>query len=141
NLGQITVLGGFQMRPNIHVNDIVDLYALLLEAPEEKISGKFFNAGCRNHSVSEIARLVRDVVREKLPKKGEIKIETLPSDDMRSYHVSAGKLKRELGFSPKRRIEDAIAEMVSAFHEGKIPNPLNDPRYYNAKLMREVTLE
>ena len=130
NTGHITVFGGQQKRPNIHIEDMTDLYVQLLELPDEMIAGKIFNAGYENHQVSEIAQMVRKVVG-----KDKIEITTTPTDDNRSYHISSEKIKRELGFEPNHTIEDAIRDLCDAFQAGKIPNPMDDIRYYNIKTM------
>jgi nucleoside-diphosphate-sugar epimerase len=135
NRGEITVFGGQQMRPNIHIEDVVDLYVGALEWPEEAINGKIFNAGFQNRRVIEIAGSVRDVVGEK------VKIITTPTDDHRSYHISSEKIKRELGFAPKHTVEDAVRDLVDAFRTGKIPNPMTDIRYYNIKTMQALNMK
>jgi len=130
NTGRITVFGGQQKRPNIHIEDMADLYVKLLEQPEEKIAGKIFNAGYENCQVSEIAQMVRKVVG-----KEKIEITTTPTNDNRSYHISSEKIRHELGFEPKHTIEDAIKDLCDAFKAGRIPNPMDDIRYYNIKTM------
>src|SRR5581483_7190039 len=84
NRGKITVFGGAQMRPNIHINDIVDLYTVLLELPAYQIAGKTFNAGWENHTIGDIAEMVRTVVQREVPGREQIDIVTTPSDDPRS---------------------------------------------------------
>ena len=81
NLGRITVFGGMQMRPNIHIDDLVDLYLMLLEVPDEKTAGKVFNAGYQNYKVGEIAEIVRDVVQRELNGRESIEVVTNPSKD------------------------------------------------------------
>ncbi len=130
NTGRITVLGGQQKRPNIHIEDITDLYVRLLELPDEMVSGKIFNAGYENLRLLEIAEMVQKVVG-----KDRIEITTAPSNDNRSYHISSEKIQRELGFKPKHTIENAIKDLYDAFNTGKIPNPMDDIRYYNVKTM------
>ena len=130
NTGRVTVFGGQQKRPNIHIKDVTDLYVQLLELPKRTIAGKIFNAGYENHQVSEIAQMVRRVVG-----KEKIEITTTPTDDNRSYHISSEKIRRELGFKPEHTIEDAIRDLCDAFQAGKIPNPMDDIRYYNIKTM------
>ena len=132
---RIKVFGGPQRRPNIHIDDISDLYGLLLELPTERIDGGIYNAGYENHRVSELAELVRDVVGE------DVEIVREPTDDMRSYHISSERIERELGFRPKRRIEDAVRDLVEAFEAGKVPDAMDDPRYYNIKTMQRVDLK
>lgn len=139
NTGRITVFGGSQKRPNIHIADITDLYVSLLEFPEERIHRKIFNAGYENHTVLEIAEMVRNVViRSRLRK--EIQVTTAPTDDIRSYHISSEKIKRELGFEPRHTIEDAVEDLCAAFANGSIPDPMTDVRYYNIKTMRSRVL-
>jgi nucleoside-diphosphate-sugar epimerase len=130
NNKKITVFGGQQKRPNLHIEDMTDLYLKSLEWPDEAIDGKIFNAGYENHKVHEIADMVRKIVGE------DVQIVTTPTDDNRSYHVSSEKIKRELGFVPQHSIEDAVQDLVNAFNAGKIPNSMTDIRYYNIKTMQ-----
>ena len=141
NLGRITIFGGMQMRPNIHINDIVDLYLMLLELPREMIAGKIFNAGYENHTVAEIADMVRSVVERAVPGREHLEVITTPSDDRRSYHISSEKIKRELGFVPKHTIEDAARDLVVAFKDGKLPDPMDNINYYNIKAMQAIGLK
>ena len=134
NNGRITVFGGEQLRPNIHVEDMTDLYLLLLTAEDALVDGKIWNAGYDNLKVRAIAELVREQVGE------QIEIVTTPADDHRSYHVSSEKLRRELGFFARRSVSDAIADLRRAFAAGKVPNAMADDRYYNIKRMRAVRL-
>ena len=139
NRGRITVFGGAQTRPNIHIDDVVDLYISLLALPAQLIAGKVYNAGYQNHSIAEIAAIVRDVVQRQTGHE-QIEIDTTPSDDQRSYHISSEKIKRELGFVPRRTIEDAVSDLVAAFQAGKLPQPLTDSRYHNIETMKQVQL-
>ncbi|MFQ5737787.1 MAG: NAD-dependent epimerase/dehydratase family protein [Acidobacteriota bacterium] len=137
NRGRMTVFGGAQMRPNIHIEDVVDLYVMLLRLPEERIAGKIYNAGYQNLTVAEIADRVGGVVQRERPDRGKIEIVTTPSEDRRSYHISSERIRRELGFTPRRTIEDAVRDLLAAFREGRIPNPMSDSRYYNIRTMKE----
>ncbi len=132
NTGRITVFGGEQKRPNLHIEDMTDLYLRLLELPDKMIAGKIFNVGYENYKVKEIAEQVYKVVG----KKG-ITITTTPTDDNRSYHISSAKIKRELGFVPRHSVEEAIKDLCQAFESGKVPDPMNDVRYYNIKTMQQ----
>jgi len=136
NTGRITVFGGQQKRPNIHIEDMTDLYVQLLGMPDENIAGKIFNAGYENHKVLEIAKMVQEVVGRE-----GVAITTTSTDDNRSYHISSEKIKRELGFEPKHTIEDGIKDLHNAFKAGKIPSPMDDIRYYNVKLMLDRNLK
>jgi len=134
NNRKITVFGGQQMRPNIHIEDMAQAYIKSLEWPDEAIDGKIFNVGFDNFTVSEIANKVRKVVGE------DIEIVTTPTDDNRSYHVSSAKINKELGFVAEHSVEDAIRDLVASFQAGKIPNAMKDSRYYNIKTMQELKL-
>ncbi|MFM7522234.1 MAG: NAD-dependent epimerase/dehydratase family protein [Planctomycetota bacterium] len=141
NNGRITVFGGVQMRPNLHMQDMVDLYCLLLEAPDDTIAGQIFNAGYQNYSVAETAEVVRNVVREEMPEKGEIEIVTTPSDDIRSYRINSDKIRRVLGFTPRHTIEDGARDLIRAFRAGKLPDSMTDTRYSNIKTMKAIHLK
>lgn len=135
NNRKITVFGGDQMRPNIHIDDVTDLYVQALGWPDEAIDGKVFNAGYDNHRVNDIANITRSVVGE------DVEIVKTPTDDNRSYHISSEKIKRELGFVPEHSIRDAVSDLVTAFNTGKIPNPMTDMRYYNIRKMQALNLK
>ncbi|NQW23737.1 MAG: SDR family oxidoreductase [SAR202 cluster bacterium] len=135
NNNKITVFGGEQLRPNLHINDMADLYQLLLEVPSEKIAGQIFNVGYENHSIMNIAQMVRKVVMEEFPDKGEIEIVTTPSDDLRSYHINSDKIYNALGFRTKRTIEDAVRDLCAAFKAGKLPDSMTQENYFNVKTM------
>jgi len=139
--GLITVFGGSQKRPNIHIDDIADLYVALLEMPAEKIAGETFNAGYENFTVAQIAEMVRKVVEQEFPEKAPIKVETTPSNDLRSYHVSSKKIATKLGFVPKRSVEDAARDLCRAFKAGRVPNSLGDDRYFNVKTVKKIGLK
>ena len=134
NNGRITVFGGNQLRPNIHVEDMTDLYLELLEAPDAVIDGKVWNAGYHNLKVREIAEMVRSEVGP------EVDIVVTPTDDHRSYHVSSERIRRELGFVASRSVSDAIVDLKAAFNAGKVPNAMTDDRYYNIKRMQALKL-
>jgi nucleoside-diphosphate-sugar epimerase len=139
--GLITVFGGSQKRPNIHIDDIAELYVMLLELPAEKIAGETFNAGYENFTVAQIAEMVRKVVEQEFPEKSPIRVETTASNDLRSYHVSSKKIATRLGFVPKRSIEDAARDLCRAFKAGKLPNSLTDDRYFNVKTVKKIGLK
>jgi nucleoside-diphosphate-sugar epimerase len=139
--GKITVFGGDQVRPNLHVQDVVDFYQLLLEAPSEIINGQIYNVGFENYTVSELAELIRRVVLEEMPSRETIEIVTTPSDDDRSYQISSEKVVRDLNFKPRFTIEDAARELVKAFNSGRLPDPLDDIRFSNIKTMQNAGLK
>ena len=138
NNKKITVFGGEQKRPNLHVQDMCDVYQLLLEVPDEKIAGEIFNAGFQNMSIMDIAKIAKRVVQEEFPEKGDIPIVTTPTDDIRSYHVNSDKITRVLGFRPKRTIEDAVRDLCVAFKTGKLPKSMDDTFYFNVRRLKEI---
>ncbi|PPR79037.1 MAG: UDP-glucose 4-epimerase [Alphaproteobacteria bacterium MarineAlpha2_Bin1] len=135
NNGIIKVFGGSQKRPNINIDDMTDLYLNCINYPLDKIDSKVFNVGYENHSIDEIA----DIVRNTLKKKIDIVHEK--TDDLRSYHVSSKKIEKELGFVPKRTINEAVESINQAFNKKLITNSMIDNRYYNIKTMQNINLQ
>ncbi|WP_434625471.1 NAD-dependent epimerase/dehydratase family protein [Azospirillum sp. B2RO_4] len=136
--GKILVFGGDQKRPNLHIQDMCDLYELLLKAPDEQIAGQTFNAGYQNMSIMDIAQTVKRVVEEVFPEKGEIALEVQPSNDPRSYHINSDKIARILGFKPKHTIEDAVRDLCTAFRDGKLPDSMTGVNYYNVRKLKAL---
>lgn len=126
---EITVFGGEQRRPNLHIQDMADLYVQTLQWPAEQIDGKVYNAGWQNLKIRDIAELVKAEVGD------DVRIVTSPTNDLRSYHVSSEKIRRELGWQPRFTVPDAVRDLLAAFRAGKVPNALTDPRYFNIKTM------
>jgi len=131
---EITVFGGSQLRPNIHIADMVQAYVALLEAPTEKIAGQLFNAGYENQSVTELAETVRSVIGE------DVRLTVTPTDDNRSYHISSEKIRQELGFVARHSIREAAEDLVKAFERGLLPDSLTNERYFNIKRMQSLQL-
>jgi nucleoside-diphosphate-sugar epimerase len=136
--GKITVFGGAQLRPNLHVQDYCDAVKLFLTAPSDKIQKETFNVGYQNLSIMDIARLVQRIVSQEFPEKGEIAIVTTPSDDLRSYHINSDKIKRVLGYAPRHSIEDAVRDLCHAFRKGHIPDSMNGDQYFNVKRLKRL---
>ncbi len=132
---EISVFGGSQLRPNIHITDMVEIYIELMKAPKEKIAGEIFNGGYENHSVLQLAETVRDVIGE------DVTLKTTPTDDNRSYHVSSLKIADVLGFTASHTIKDAVTDLRQAFEKGLLPNSLEDGRYFNIKRMQSLNLQ
>ena len=131
---EISIFGGDQLRPNIHIADMVEAYMVLLRAPKEKIAGQIFNAGYENQSVKDIAEIVKNTVGS------DVKLITTPTDDNRSYHISSNKIKTELGFVAKHTIKDAVEGLCEAFDKKLLPNSLEDQMYFNIKRMQNISL-
>ncbi|MCG8524773.1 MAG: NAD-dependent epimerase/dehydratase family protein [Opitutales bacterium] len=131
---KIKVFGGEQKRPNIHIKDMVRFYLNSLEWESEKIDRKIYNAGYHNHTVNQIAKIVRHNIGE------DVVLEKTPTDDNRSYHISSQKIKDELGFEAKHSIEEAVVGLCQAFESGNLPDSMNDSKYFNIKRMQEIDL-
>ena len=121
--GRMTVFGGKQVRPNIHIDDITDVYLHLLDHPE--VTGTY-NAGFENISILDIANLVA----KHLP----VDIAVTESNDPRSYRVNSDRLLAT-GFRPKKNVEAAITEMIEKFRSGVLRD---EDRYYNLKWMQQT---
>ena len=122
---KITVFGGNQTRPNVHMEDITDLYLFLLDHPEHT---GIYNAGFENVSILEIAELVAKHV--------DAEIVVTPSNDPRSYRVNSDRLLAT-GFRPKRTIEDAIKELVGLYRQGAWKD---DPSFHRMSWMQKEVL-
>jgi nucleoside-diphosphate-sugar epimerase len=131
----IRVFGGNQVRPNIHVDDMTDLYVQSVSLPGELIDGKVYNAGYYNQTINEIADTVRGVVGS------DVTIKVEPTNDHRSYRINSDLIRNELGFAARRDVATAVSGLCTAFDRGLIPDSMNDPRYYNIKTMQLVGLK
>ncbi len=132
---EISVFGGDQLRPNIHIKDMVRSYSFLLDQDEKKINGEIFNIGYENKSINQLAEEVKSVIGD------DVKIVKVPSNDDRSYHISSAKIHDLLGFKNKFTIIDAIKELKIAFETKKIENSFDDINFFNIKKMQNISLK
>jgi nucleoside-diphosphate-sugar epimerase len=123
--GKITVFGGDQTRPNIHIDDITDLYLHLIDHPE---ASGVYNAGFENISILDIAKIVTKHV--------PVEIVVTESNDPRSYRVNSDKLLAT-GFKPKKSVEDAVVEIIAKYRTGDLQD---EDRFYNLKWMEQTVL-
>ena len=123
--GKITVFGGAQTRPNIHIDDITDVYLHLLDHPS--VTG-IYNAGFENISILDIAKIVTRHV--------PVEIIVTDSNDPRSYRVNSDKLLAT-GFKPKKGVEDAVLEIIAKYRAGELKD---EDRFYNLKWMEQTVL-
>ena len=135
HLREITVFGGSQLRPNIHIADMVDAYLTILQASTANVAGEIFNVGYENQSVSELGQTVKEVLGP------DVRVIATPTDDKRSYHISSEKIQKRLGFKASHSIREAIEDLVRAFDDGLLPNSLEDERYFNIKRMQSLDLK
>jgi len=133
NLSKITVFGGTQFRPNLHIQDMARAYIHVLNQ-DSKIAGKIYNVGGENLSLDQIAQNVRRAINE------EIIIQHQNTDDLRSYRVDSNKIALELGFTPEKSIVDAVSDLKKSFGKNEFFNSLENPNYFNIKKMKELSL-
>jgi nucleoside-diphosphate-sugar epimerase len=135
NKGEISVYGGEQLRPNINIKDMSNLYLFLINQPKQLISGEVFNIGFENYSVNTLCNLVIRNIKHK------VLIKHIKSEDNRSYHISSKKIQKKLGFKNHFNIEDAIKELVNIFKKKLLIDPLNNEIYFNIKRMKSLGLK
>ena len=123
---RITVFGGAQTRPNIHMDDITDVYLFMLDHPEHT---GIYNAGFENISILDIA--------ERVVEHAPAKITVSESNDPRSYRVNSDKLLAT-GFRPKKTVDDAIREVAHKFRSGELKD---ETRFHNLKWMQSEILK
>ncbi len=130
----INVFGGDQLRPNIHIKDMIRVYEFFIKEDLDKMSGDIVNAGIENNSVNELAEIVKKNIDNK------IEIKRVPTDDNRSYHISSKKLIKDYNFQFNHTISDAVNDLKNAFDTGKLKNTFNDDKFFNVKLMQNINL-
>jgi nucleoside-diphosphate-sugar epimerase len=123
--GKITVFGGDQVRPNIHIDDITDVYLYLIDHPE--VTG-VYNAGFENISIMDIAKLVTKYI--------PVEIAVTESNDPRSYRINSDKLLAA-GYKPKKTVEDAIREIIEQYRTGVLKD---EDHFYNLRWMEKTVL-
>jgi len=133
NKGAITVFGGSQMRPNLHISDYCRVVEVLLEAPAASVSGRVFNVGSENLTIARISEIVKSVVEQEYPDLAPIPIAVTSRDDPRSYHINSDRIAQTLGFIPEFSVAQAVRDLCSAFKAGLLPDSLEDDRYFNVR--------
>jgi nucleoside-diphosphate-sugar epimerase len=133
NLGKITVFGGSQFRPNLHIQDMARAYLHILQQ-DTNIDREIFNVGGENLSLDEIALKVQKQVGEHLA------IHHSDTDDLRSYRVDSSKILTKLGFKPVYSVDQAIIDLQKEFLNNKFQDSLENPMYFNIKKMKELSL-
>ena len=132
---KIFIFGGEQYRPNIYIKDICSSFIEVLEADQKKIFKEVFNVGAKNHTLRELAEIVKQVVGL------DVSIEYQKSDDIRSYHITSDKIKDKLGFVPKYTVEDAVKSLLNAFEKKLLINTFNDNKFSNIEKMKDINLK
>jgi nucleoside-diphosphate-sugar epimerase len=134
NKRKITVHGGNQLRPNIHIKDMVTAYYAIINADKNKINGEIFNVGYENKTVIELAEIVKKTIGE------DVSIVVENTDDNRSYHISSEKIKKVINFVPKYNIVDAVVDLKNAFKKKLLPDSLEKDKYFNLKRMQSIKI-
>jgi nucleoside-diphosphate-sugar epimerase len=132
---EITIFGGDQLRPNIHIQDMARAYELFVNIDGEKINNKIFNIGFENLTVNQLAYEVKKVIGS------DVKIKKLPTNDNRSYHISSKKIQDELGFVTNFNIINAIEDLKHSFEKKLLLNCLTNENYFNIKKMQSANLK
>ena len=131
----IKVFGGEQLRPNVHIDDMVDSYVVILNADPKVINGEIFNVGFKNQTVNELASDVKVIIGE------DVEIIKTATNDNRSYHVSSQKIEEIIGFKTKRTVRDAVLDLKEAFEKKLLLNTFEDEMYFNIKRMNNLKLK
>ena len=113
---EIKIFGGNQLRPNIHIKDMIEAYLVLIKTPKEKIYRKIFNIGFENQTVENLAISVKEVIGS------DVRLTKKHSNDNRSYHISSKKIQEELGFLTKYTVKDAINDLKDTFENYNLQN-------------------
>jgi len=132
---KITVFGGNQLRPNIHITDMVNAYLKVIKAPKKKINFEIFNVGGKNQSVAQLAKDVKQVMGK------DVKLVKIASNDKRSYHISSKKIQKVLGFKTKYTVKDAAKDLKKAFQKKILYKPLLNKKYFNIATMQSLKLK
>lgn len=132
---EISVFGGKQLRPNIHIKDMIKAYHLLIKADAELVNGEIFNAGWENKSVEQITEIVRNVIGK------DVRILKSKTNDNRSYHISSKKIQKLLKFDTDFTIKDAVEDLKSAFEKKILTNTFDSDFFFNIKRMNNINLK
>jgi len=127
---KITVIGGDQWRPFIHVKDVANVILKVVQSPKEVINKKIFNVGIGNYTISDVAKLIND----KIPESETIELDF--EDDPRNYRVEFNRLNKEVNYIPSYTLENGIDEIIEAYDNGIISNYKED-RYSNYSILKE----
>jgi nucleoside-diphosphate-sugar epimerase len=132
---EILVLGGNQLRPNIHIMDMVRAYELILNSEFKKVNGEVFNVGFENKTVNELAFEVKRIIGK------DVVVKKFSSNDNRSYHISSEKISKNLNFKSEHSIADSITDLRNAFKKKLLTNCLENENYFNIKKMNSINLK
>ena len=130
---KIVINGGEQMRTNIHIDDMINIYHIVLEANEKLISGEIFNVSFENFSVVDTALLIKKIIKDDI--EIEIKKETI---DKRSYKLDSSKFIKRFAYKPTKSIEDAVNEIQKKFNDGHFRDGIINDNYYDIRALKKI---
>ena len=137
NKGYIKIFGGQQKRPNLHIEDMIDLYCLLINKKNySDCNNESFNAGGENLKISTIGNKEKKIVQKF--KKKKINLIYEKSSDKRSYHVNGDKIKKYFGFKPKKTVEDAIKDLCFFFDKYEKKDTFTNKNFFNVKKLMSI---
>lgn len=125
--GRITVFGGNQVRPNIHIDDLVNVYRHFIDSPD--LPSGAYNAGFENIEILRIAEMVKQ--------RTGAEIVVTPSNDPRSYRQNSDKLLAT-GFRPQKTVADAIDEVIGALESGDL---VDRDEWYTVRWMAQSVVQ
>jgi nucleoside-diphosphate-sugar epimerase len=130
----ITVFGGDQWRPFVHVADAAKAVAMVLEAPRELVAGRVYNVGSdeQNATLGQVGHLINRLVPE-----AEY-VDSGRDGDRRNYRVSFRRIREELGFHPEWTLEAGVNQVLDALKSGRVTD-YRDPQYSNIRYLTEMT--
>ena len=137
NKNYINIFGGEQYRPNLHIDDMCNLYDYLIFKNTNKFNGEIFNAGSQNLKIKEIAKIVAKIVPQYTNK--EIELNYSKNDDNRSYRITSDKINDVLNFKIEKNIEDAVHDLCKAFEKNLIKDSFNE-QFVNIKTLQKLNL-
>jgi len=131
--GQITIHGGDQWRPFVHVDDLAQALVLALQAPTAAVAGHIFNVGSsdQNHQMSEIGEIIREII----PHASILTNEHIV--DQRNYYVRFDKIRQTLGFVPAQTVYSGVLELKTAL-ENTASLDYRDYQYNNHQFLLRI---
>jgi nucleoside-diphosphate-sugar epimerase len=137
NKGYLRVFGGKQSRPNLHIDDMCELYKKIISEDVSSFNGEIYNAGTENLKIIEIAEKVKSLIEKKYKIKGDIDIRVEESADIRSYMINSDKIQKHLGFMFKKNVNDAIEDLCKAFDKHMIIDSFSE-KWSNIKVLSKL---
>ena len=136
---EITVFGGKQMRPNLHIKDMCNFYEYLINADDRLVGNKTFNISDENISIEDIAIKIKNIL--KINYNEEVSIAKSPSeDDKRSYYLNSDRIKKDLKFKLKYSVDYAIDEIYRSLKSNEFHDSLSNDIYYNIKTLKKLKI-